>query len=175
MSGNILRSEVLEIVREEMESLKSRIIANHEAAKQVASGRTKASLHVEVTDKEAVLWGRFPFGTLETGRKPGNAPKGFVEIIRQWAVDKGIRVSPIPYVRRPSERWQPKYTPEERGMMSFAGAVAHKIVSEGTLLYRNGGNGGEIYSKEIAHTVEEIQNRVGRMFSLEVEHINLNS
>lgn len=75
--------DVKKILSEELESLRKRIIANHEAAGQVASGRTRDSLRVEATDNEGILFGRYPFGTLETGRKPGKVPKGFAAIIEQ--------------------------------------------------------------------------------------------
>lgn len=40
----------LRIIGEELEALRKRIIANHEAAGQVASGRTKGSLKVEMSE-----------------------------------------------------------------------------------------------------------------------------
>lgn len=152
----------------------SRIIANHVAAKQVASGRTKDSIKVELTENGGILWGRFPFGTLETGRRAGRTPHNFTGIIRQWIIDKGISVPPIQYIREPSERWKPKYTPKERGLMSMAGAIAHKIKTEGTKLYREGGR-NDIYSPEVEKTVNSITDRVGLLFEQEVEHINLNT
>ena len=53
----------------ELEALKQKIIENHKEAKQVASGRTIASMKVEVTEDGGILWGRSAFGTLETGRQ----------------------------------------------------------------------------------------------------------
>ena len=89
-------SDVKNILSDELESLKLRIIANHEKAGQKASGRTEASLHVEVTEDEGIIFGRNAFGTLETGRKGGNVPNNFSDIIKKWARDKGINISPIP-------------------------------------------------------------------------------
>ena len=105
----------LRIIGEELEALRKRIIANHEAAGQVASGRTKGSLKVEMSEDGGVLWGRQAFAVLETGRGPGKVPKGFYKIIRQWVEDKGIQV------KKPD---------------SFAYLVARKIAKEGTELYR---------------------------------------
>lgn len=119
MEMTVTRADVQKIVGDELESLRSRIIANHVAAKQVASGRTKSSIKVELTENGGILWGRFPFGTLETGRRAGRTPHNFISIIRQWIIDKGISVPPIQYIRKPSERWKPKYTPKERGVMSM--------------------------------------------------------
>lgn len=145
--------DVKKILSEELESLRKRIIANHEAAGQVASGRTRDSLRVEATDDEGILFGRYPFGTLETGRKPGKVPKGFAAIIEQWVKDKGINPE------------KPK---------SFAYLVARKIAREGTELYRSGKT-EDIYSSEIPRTIESIGDRITGALGIEVEHINLNS
>ena len=148
----LLRDKVMELVASELEALKQRIIDNHKEAKQVASGRTIASMKVEVTEDGGILWGRSPFGTLETGRKPGTVPAGFWKIIRQWMDDKGI------HVQKPD---------------SFAYLVARKIANEGTQLVRNGGR-DDIYSPEVKDTVERVSQGIGILFGSEVEHINLN-
>lgn len=142
----------MELVASELEALKQRIIENHRSAGQVASGRTIASLKVEITEDGGVLWGRSPFGTLETGRKGGKVPAGFWKIIRQWMDDKGIQVE------KPD---------------SFAYLVARKIAREGTQLFRNGGR-SDIYSPEVKDTVERVSDGIGILFGSEVEHINLN-
>lgn len=142
----------MELVSSELEALKQRIIENHRSAGQVASGRTIASLKVEITEDGGVLWGRSPFGTLETGRKPGKVPAGFWKIIRQWMDDKGIQVE------KPD---------------SFAYLVARKIAKEGTQLFREGGF-YKIYSPEVKDTVERVSDGIGILFGSEVEHINLN-
>lgn len=142
----------MELVSSELEALKQRIIENHRSAGQVASGRTIASLKVEITEDGGVLWGRSAFGTLETGRKGGKVPAGFWKIIRQWMDDKGIQVE------KPD---------------SFAYLVARKIAKEGTQLFRNGGR-SDIYSPEVKDTVERVSDSIGILFGSEVEHINLN-
>lgn len=142
----------MELVASELEALKQRIIENHRSAGQVASGRTIASLKVEITEDGGVLWGRSAFGTLETGRKGGKVPAGFWKIIRQWMDDKGIQVE------KPD---------------SFAYLVARKIAKEGTQLFRNGGR-SDIYSPEVKDTVERVSDGIGILFGSEVEHINLN-
>lgn len=142
----------MELVASELEALKQRIIENHRNAGQVASGRTIASLKVEMTEDGGVLWGRSAFGTLETGRKGGKVPAGFWKIIRQWMDDKGIQVE------KPD---------------SFAYLVARKIAKEGTQLFRNGGR-SDIYSPEVKDTVERVSDGIGILFGSEVEHINLN-
>lgn len=168
-----VKDNVLSVVKDELDALRERIIANHESAGQVASGRTRDSIRVECTEDGGILWGRQAFGVLETGRKPGKVPKGFQQIIRQWIIDKGIAVSPIPYKRSPSERWHPKCTPEERGLMTLSGAIAYKITTEGTEMYRTGQK-KDIYSTDVEKTIREIERKILGIFDTEVEHINLN-
>lgn len=148
----LLRDKVMELVSSELEALKQKVIENQENSGLVASGRTIASMKVEVTEDGGVLWGRSPFGTLETGRKPGKVPAGFWKIIRQWMDDKGIQV------QKPD---------------SFAYLVARKIANEGTQLFRNGGR-DDIYSPEVKDTVKRVSQGIGILFGSEVEHINLN-
>jgi hypothetical protein len=148
----LLRDKVMELVSSELEALKQKVIENQKNSGQVASGRTIASMKVEVTEDGGVLWGRSPFGTLETGRKPGKVPAGFWKIIRQWMDDKGIQA------QKPD---------------SFAYLVARKIANEGTQLFRNGGR-DDIYSPEVKDTVERVSQGIGILFGSEVEHINLN-
>ena len=73
-----------------------------------------------------------------------------------------------------STRWKPKYTPQERGDLSLAGAIAYRIRKEGTNLFRNGGR-DDIYSNEIPKTVENILDRIMTVFAKDVESININS
>ncbi len=147
-----VKDNVLAVVADELDALRERIIANHEAAGQVASGRTRDSIRVERTEDGGILWGRQAFGVLETGRKPGRVPKGFYHIIRQWVDDKGIRVP----------------NPD-----SFSYLVARKIAREGTEMYRTGQK-KDIYSTDMEKAIREIERKVLGIFDTEVEHINLN-
>ena len=168
------RKEIKSILTEELEGLRQRIIANHIRLGQRASGRTERSLRVEVEDDHGTLYGRQAFSVLETGRGPGRVPRRFEDIIRQWILDKGIAVTEIPYKRQPSERWQPKYTPRERGLRAMAGAIAHKIRTEGTKLHREGGT-LDVYSTEVRRAIDNIMNRAFGIFADDVTHINLHS
>jgi len=104
-----------------------------------ASGKTASSMSIEMYENGGRLTGRFAFGTLETGRKPGRIPRNMTEIIKEWAIAKGINVSQMPYKRTPSDKWQPKYSVPERSLNAFAGAVAYNIKNKGTKLYQSGG------------------------------------
>ncbi len=159
-----------QILASELEELKKRIIAHHLAAGQKASGRTIASLYVEVSEDSGTLYGRSPFGTLETGRKPGKVPRDFQGIIRQWMKDKGIVAPPIPYkTSRPH-----KYTPQERGELSMSYLIARKIRRDGTRLFRQGGR-ADIYSNEIPAVTREIGNKLLELMRTKIESIKLNS
>ena len=158
------------IIYQELDELKARIIQNHTAAGQVASGKTAKSLRIEVDEDSGRLFGRSPFGTLETGRKGGKVPRQFYLIIRKWMADKGIQAPPIPYkTDRPH-----KYTPEERGALSMAAAIAETIRKKGTKLYRDGGR-NDIYSKEIEKTRKILAERLSRFIIQKMQHIKLNT
>ena len=148
-----MRPEQKTILKSELESLRDRIIQNHIAAGQKASGKTIKSLLVDVTEEQGELTGRGFFAVLETGRKAGKVPKGFQAIILKWAQDKGIKVD------------KPK---------SFAFLVARKIAQEGTLLHRRGGR-ADIYSNEIPKTIENVLKRLGDDQVKEIMNIFINA
>jgi hypothetical protein len=154
-----MREKTKRVLQEELQSLADRIKANHKNAGQVASGKTLRSIHVDVTDKEGALFGRAYFGVLETGRRAGRVPRNFTGIILQWMKDKGVHADPIPYKRKPSAGWSPKYTAQERGDYSLAGAIATRIRKEGSKLYRDGGR-TDIFSNEIPTTTKNILDRL---------------
>lgn len=172
---------IQQILQEELNNLSNRIKNNIITTGRNASGRTISSLHVVANSASGQLFGRSPFGTLETGRKGGRVPGGFVGIIKQWIADKGLQVNPEPYSERYLKSCQargvtPKYTPEERGLNSLAGAIAQTIKAKGTLLYRKGG-ASDIYSGEIPLTIDAIKQRVAEAYAWEVkaDYIKLNT
>lgn len=132
------------MLAEVFEQAKRDIIANHERAGQVASGKTRDSLSVEVTSDTtsatATMYGRKYFAALETGSAPWkkqykHPPKPFVETIAKWMVDKGIE-----------------------GVSAYL--VARKIMREGSRLYRDGGR------KDIFTPVmEDIEERIDAQLS----------
>jgi hypothetical protein len=127
------------MLTEVFEQAKRDIIANHERAGQVASGKTRNSLSVEVTSDTtsatATMYGRKYFAALETGSQPWkkqckHPPKPFVETIAKWMVDKGIE-----------------------GVSAYL--VARKIMREGSKLYRDGGR-QDIFTP----VMEDIEQRI---------------
>lgn len=147
--------EVQNIVFEELEDLRKRIISNIDSSGRRASGRTSESMRTDVSENRGVLFGRMAFGTLETGRKPGKVPAGFYQIIKQWVIDKGISFD----------------SQSERN--SFAYLVSRKIVREGTQLYRRGAD-TDVYTAEVPETISRIKDRVGFLMRMEFESIKLN-
>lgn len=147
--------EVQNIVFEELEDLRKRIISNIDSSGRRASGRTSESMRTDVSEDRGVLFGRMAFGTLETGRKPGKVPAGFYQIIKQWVIDKGISFD----------------SQSERN--SFAYLVSRKIAREGTQLYRRGAD-TDVYTAEVPETISRIKDRVGFLMRMEFESIKLN-
>lgn len=147
--------EVQNIVFEELEDLRKRIISNIDSSGRRASGRTSESMRTDVSENRGVLFGRMAFGTLETGRKPGKVPAGFYQIIKQWVIDKGISFD----------------SQSERN--SFAYLVSRKIAREGTQLYRRGAD-TDVYTAEVPETISRIKDRVGFLMKMKFESIKLN-
>lgn len=138
------------MLTEVFEQAKRDIIANHERAGQVASGKTRDSLSVEVTSDTtsatATMYGRKYFAALETGSQPWkkqykHPPRPFVDTIQRWMDDKGID-----------------------GVSAYL--VARKIMREGSRLYRDGGR------KDIFTPVmEDIEQRIDAQLSSILETI----
>lgn len=163
---------LIENIRKEifqaLEQAKTEIAANIQSEGLTASGQTANSMAVSFVEKGAELTGRAAFFTLEHGRGAGNVPVNMVEIIKQWALDKGIQPIQREYKRQPSERWQPKYSVAERSFQMFAGAVSYKIRTQGTQLYRSGGS-ETVYTPVIDNIINTMQYRVANIV---FNHIN---
>ena len=138
------------MLQEVFEQAKRDIIANHERAGQVASGKTRDSLSVEVvsdtTSATATMYGRKYFAALETGSAPWkklykHPPRPFVETIAKWMDDKGID-----------------------GVSAYL--VARKIMREGSKLYRDGGR-QDIFTP----VMEDIEERIDAQLSSILETI----
>ena len=134
----MLSQEIRQILLEELEDLRQRIIANMGSADQIVTGKTKDSLQVNVRELSGVLTGRQAFATLENGsrpwsRPPKRTPKWFADLIGEWIDAKGLDLN----------QW----------------AVAHTIIHKGSKLYRDGGH-ADIYSPEIQTAMDRIGDRI---------------
>lgn len=115
-----------------------------------ASGRTSASLRYTVEGGVLEVWGRPAFGTVEHGRRAGRVPRNFRAIIAQWIVDKELTLEIRPVIR-PTSR--DAYT---RALYRAAGAIAWKIRTEGSKLYRDGGR-DDIYTPAVQRAKEAVE------------------
>lgn len=159
--------DVEEIIKRNLEQCRQEISRAIESTGRKASGRTQESMHVFFDRDTGTLYGRRAFYTLERGRRPGKTPRNFVDIIRQWIIDKQIRYKAIPYKMKASDRWKPKYTPQERGLRAASGAIAHKIASEGTSLYRKGGS-EDVYTPAVTKAVANIRSEIAGIYKEEI-------
>lgn len=120
-------ADVNSLLKQHLENIKTKIAQKMASEGRNATGRSVASLKVEVGDGHATLWGSKSFLVMERGRGPGPIPAGFTEIIMQWAKAKGISVQAK--ANQPSDK--------DTVLRSFAGAVAYNIMKKGTKLYRD--------------------------------------
>lgn len=137
-------NEVQQTLQQIFEQAAEDIRQRHQAAGQVASGRTRDSIRVEVVPSvfgaTATMYGREYFGSLETGSKPwskqyAHPPRAFVNTIQEWMDDKGLT-----------------------GISAYL--VARKIMMEGSSLYRKGGR-EDIFTP----AMEQVEQRVGEEIS----------
>lgn len=159
---------IVQIIHDRIEKVRNDIIENMDALKRNASKRSIKSLRiVTVGDDRAILYGERSFLVMERGRKAGRVPRNFHAIIKQWIIDKGIRVRLIPYkTNRPH-----KYTVQERSLNMAAGAIAYNIMTSGTRLHRMQ-EFDDIFTSSIEKNLEELNNELIFVASLEVDRIH---
>lgn len=159
---------VQEMIRLHLENVKSKIVQAMADNQRNASGRSVASLSIEVSGNKGVLYGSKSFLVMERGKKPGKVPYRFRDIIKQWIIDKGISVTPIPTKKR-----QSKYTPHERGLNSMAGAIAYKIMKEGTRLHRDNGY-NDIFTSAVRDELKVLEDELVLFTSNTIAEANKN-
>lgn len=141
---------IQDILTRHLENVKTKITQAMADQGRNASGKSVASLQVSVNGDVGILYGSKSFLVMERGKKPGKVPYGFRDIIKQWIIDKGISVAP-----KPAKSGKSKYSLQERALNSFAGAVAYKIMKEGTRLYRDNGY-NDIYTSAVNEELREL-------------------
>lgn len=120
-------NSTIDILTDHLNRIKERIAEKMALNSRNASGRTVASLKVDVSETHAILWGSKAFLAMERGRGPGPIPMGFTDIIYAWAKAKGISAK-----AKSGSNSNP-----DMAMRSFAGAVAFNIMKHGTKLHRS--------------------------------------
>ena len=137
-------TEISQMMQQVFEEARQDIITRHEQAGQVASGKTRDGIKVEMTEGlssvTATMYGRKYFAALETGSKPWakqyqHPPKPFVETIAEWMKDKGIT-----------------------GVSAYL--VARKIMQEGSLLHRNPDMRPDIFTTPMKDAEQKISERI---------------
>ena len=145
-------SSIPDILREELERLRSDIIFRHEQAGQKATGETERLFSTEVQNTLGRLFGPLYSGVLERGRKPGGVPRDFIEILKRWAAAKGISFS------------------DEKQFNLWANAVKWKIIREGTKLYRSGQT-EDIFSTPYEEFDTRFSTRIAAYFESEINNL----
>ena len=123
-----------------LEQAKSDIQAQMASQNINASGRTSDSFHVVEADGHIMLvmggHGTAPLATLEIGRGAGKIPYGFIDILVEWSIAKGI------------------YFPDNRQRKTFAWFLSQKIKDKGTLRHTAP---KDIYSTIVHDAVEQLK------------------
>lgn len=155
----MMRIEEIEgVLLSALTEAKEQIQANLQSTRTNASGKTSASLCVEVDGNGGELLGRQAFGTVEKGRKPGKVPPGFREIIYQWMQDKGVHAT---IKGRRSQH---------SADLSMAYLIARRIRLDGSKLYRDGGR-SDIYSNVLPFTIERVKSELTDKYRVVIKSI----
>jgi len=141
--------DTTQIIYEELQTLEQDIVTRHEAARQVASGKTRDAFKVTADLTSGQLSGNSYVGVLERGRKPGKTPSDFVDILKRWAQAKGISFS------------------DEKQFNLWANAIKWKIIKEGTKLYRSGQN-QDIFETPLTQFGSRLSGRIATYYSDEI-------
>lgn len=141
---------VQDIIREELEWLRKKVIENHRALGQSATGQFEKELEVVITGTQNFLEGVSYTTQLVNGRKPGTMPP--LKPIEAWIKAKGI---------------QPKDDISER---SLVWAIAKKIQKEGTRIWRQGGT--DLLDDALTVEVSQrIIDRIGKFQLVEIQNL----
>nr|DAO00058.1 MAG TPA: hypothetical protein [Caudoviricetes sp.] len=124
-----------------------------------ASGSSVASLDVNVSGNNGILFGGKQWETMQHGRGPGKVPSNFREVIKNWVRAKGINIKP-----------KGKQT-QEQAIESFSYLVTRNIMQKGTKLYRYKGY-NDIYDTLLKEEIEKLSDDISTVFELEVNSIN---
>ena len=161
-------NDVKALLTRELNNLKKAIEEKMASEKVTASGRTLSSLQVVVNENEGTLFGASHFLQLEKGRGPGRVPRNFTAIISEWIQERGINYDS--YV--PKGRDGSKMTAEQH-LSSLAGAIAHTIMTQGTVMFRQG-TSKDIFTEAMEETVARVNDQLGVLLSDRVQTIHDN-
>ena len=140
-----------EIISRNYETLRQDILYNHVKNKQYVTGKTINSLELKFpSDTKAQVLAANYLGVLENGRSGGRVPANFRQILKQWAINKGIIFQ------------------NESQLNTFAYFLANKIAREGTKQFRTGVK-KDIYTTPINDFAERITNELVEKYITEID------
>lgn len=154
-------ASIQDIIKQHLEAVKTGIIQHMSQQGRIASGRSVASLEVNVNANGGYLEGASSFLTMERGRGPGNVPRNFTSIIRDWIIAKGISYQNL----------IPKNGTPEQGLTRLSGAIAYSIMKNGTKLYRDKGY-NDIFDTVLKEELEKIATESAGVFDMEIDKIH---
>lgn len=146
-----------EIITEWGNGVIDKIKHNLDSTGTTASGKTKESLELVLTDTGFQILGRQYFRSVEEGRPSGGIPNNMTQIIRQWMEDKGIAS---------------QFGNTESEKRSAAYLIGQFIKENGTQLYREGGR-DDIYTSVITEELPLLYDQIeGRVLQTIIEELN---
>lgn len=149
---------VEKLIRSSLERIKSRIGSQMDHYSRHASHKSINSLRIESNPAWGILWGDRSFIAMETGRGAGKVPRGFVGIIQQWIIDKGITINGI------------KGKNEALKQRRVAYLIAKRIRESGTSLYRSRRT-QDIYSSAIQTELNTLSEKIAYKIDSSLDRI----
>lgn len=156
-----ISNEVNKLLTFHLGNIKVGIAQRMAALGRMSSGRSVASLQIEVKDSKGNLSGDKQWETMQRGRRPGKVPSNFREIIKNWVRAKGINIQP-----RIGQS-------QKQAIESFSYLVTRNIMQKGTKLYRDKGY-NDIYDTLLEEEIKKLTDETASVLELEVDKINDN-
>lgn len=156
---NSLTNEVDRLLTLHLGNIKVGIAQRMAALGRISSGRSVASLQIEVKDSKGNLSGDKQWETMQRGRRPGKVPSNFREIIKNWVRAKGINIQP-----RIGQS-------QKQAIESFSYLVTRNIMQKGTKLYRDKGY-NDIYDTLLDEEIKKLTNETTSVLELGIDKLN---
>lgn len=154
-----LTNQVERLLTLHLGNIKVGIAQRMAALGRMSSGRSVASLQIEVKNSKGNLSGDKQWEVMQRGRHPGNVPSNFRELIKNWVRAKGINI-------QPRNGQSPKQAIE-----SFSYLVTRNIMQKGTKLYRNKGY-NDIYDTLLEEEINKLAKETESVLELEIDKLN---
>lgn len=156
---NSLTNEVDRLLTLHLGNIKVGIAQRMAALGRMSSGRSVASLQIDVKDSKGNLSGDKQWETMQRGRRLGKVPSNFREIIKNWVRQKGISIQPK------------EGQSQKQAIESFSYLVTSNIMQKGTKLYRDKGY-NDIYDTLLEEEIKKLTNETASVLELEIDKLN---